>query len=189
MTGAADPAEHRPTPDVIRSPEPVASTDLFDRPVELVVLDFDGVLTDNGVWVDQNGVELVRCDRSDSLGLAMLQEAGVPLLVLSTETNPAVSARCAKLRLPVEQGVADKGARLKVLLAERGIDLAHVVYVGNDVNDADCLRLVGAAVVVKDAHRDVLELADYVLTRPGGHGAVRELCDLLLAARTRRTAM
>jgi len=159
---------------------PASETSTFGLPVDLLVLDFDGVLTDNAVWVDQHGVELVRCDRSDSLGLAMLRDAGVSILVMSTETNPVVSARCAKLKIAAEQGVADKGPRLKALLAERGIDHANVMYVGNDVNDADCLRLVGKAVVVNDAHPDVLPLADHVLSRPGGHGAVRELCDLLL---------
>jgi len=147
---------------------------------ELVVLDFDGVLTDNGVWVNEDGTESVRCDRSDGLGLAMLREAGVDVLVLSTEQNSVVAARCKKLELAVEYGIRDKGSRLSVILRERGTDPSEVIYVGNDVNDIGCLQLVGTAVVVADAHPKVTTLADVVLSRAGGHGAVRDLCDRLL---------
>jgi YrbI family 3-deoxy-D-manno-octulosonate 8-phosphate phosphatase len=150
--------------------------------ISLIVFDFDGVMTDNGVWLDQNGMEFVRCDRSDGLGIAQLHELGVSMLVLSTEVNPVVGARCAKLKLSVEQGISDKGARLREILRERSIDARDVAYIGNDVNDSDCLRIVGTAVVVRDAHPDVVSLADHVLERPGGHGAVREFCDLLVAS-------
>jgi YrbI family 3-deoxy-D-manno-octulosonate 8-phosphate phosphatase len=148
--------------------------------VELVVFDFDGVFTDNAVWVREDGVELVRCDRSDGLGIARLHEAGVPVLVLSTERNPVVAARCAKLHIPVHHGVADKGAWLRQHLSDSAIDPGKVVYVGNDINDADCLRLAGVPVVVADAHPSVKSLARFVLTHTGGHGAVRELCDALV---------
>jgi YrbI family 3-deoxy-D-manno-octulosonate 8-phosphate phosphatase len=147
---------------------------------KLVVLDFDGVLTDNGVWVNEDGTESVRCDRSDGLGLAMLREAGVAVLVLSTEQNRVVAARCKKLQLAVEYGVRNKGARLSEILRERGTDPSQVIYLGNDVNDIGCMQLVGTAVVVADAHPQVAGLADVVLSRTGGHGAVRELCDDLL---------
>jgi len=145
----------------------------------LVVFDFDGVMTDNRVWVGEHGHEQVACNRSDGLGLAMLRGLGLDLFVLSTETNPVVGARCRKLALPYEQGVADKPARLRHLLLERGIPLADVIYVGNDINDLDCMRLVGCGVAVADAHPDVRRAADLVLTCAGGNGAVRELCDRL----------
>ncbi|MGH7489906.1 MAG: KdsC family phosphatase [bacterium] len=151
--------------------------------IELVVLDFDGVLTDNGVWVSQDGTESVRCDRSDGLGIAALGHAGIPVIVLSTETNPVVAARCQKLGIPCMQGASDKGSTLRDLLAERGLDAEHVAYIGNDVNDLGCLELVGLPVAVADAYPEVLKVATLVLSRPGGHGAVREFCDLLLAAR------
>ena len=146
------------------------------------MLDFDGVLTDNAVWVSDDGAELVRCDRSDSLGLAMLARAGIAAMVLSTETHPVVAARCRKLNVPCVQGVSDKGTTLASVLAERGVDPARVAYVGNDVNDLDCLALVGVPVAVADAHPRVLDAASIVLSRPGGHGAVRELCELVLDA-------
>src|SRR5262249_26256119 len=101
---------------------------LPDAP-RLVVFDFDGVLTDNRVWVSEQGQELVACNRADGLGLAMLRTLGFDLLVLSTETNPVVGARCRKLALPFEQGVADKAERLRNLLGERGITPADVIYV------------------------------------------------------------
>jgi N-acylneuraminate cytidylyltransferase len=156
----------------------------FKNAIDFVVFDFDGVFTDNTVWVTQDtGIELVQCSRADGLGIALMHQAGVPMYVLSTEVNPVVEARCQKLGLEVEHGIADKGTRLKELLNERGIDPSRVAYVGNDVNDAGCLELVGTAVVVADAHPDVIGLADHVLSRSGGSGAVREFCDALLAQR------
>src|SRR5262249_41667149 len=106
---------------------------------------------------------------------------GLDLFVLSTEANPVVGARCRKLGLAYEQGVADKPARLCNLLRERGIAPSNVIYVGNDINDLDCMRLSGCGVAVADAHPDVLREADLRLTCAGGHGAVRELCDRLAA--------
>lgn len=154
---------------------------IFPSEISLLVFDFDGVMTDNAVLVRDDGTELVRCDRSDGWGLARLRETGLPMLVLSTESNPVVEARCKKIGLPVHQGVGDKAARLREVLEDRSIDPQRVVYVGNDVNDLGCLELVGTAVAVADAHPSTLLLADLVLGRPGGHGAVRELCDLILA--------
>jgi N-acylneuraminate cytidylyltransferase len=151
----------------------------FPEAPRLVVFDFDGVMTDNRVWVGEEGGELVACNRSDGLGLAMLRQLGVDLLVLSTETNPVVRARCVKLALPFEQGVRDKAGRLRDLLRERGLAPSDVIYLGNDVNDLDCMRLVGYGVAVADAYPDVRRAADLTLTSAGGHGAVRELCDRL----------
>ena len=147
--------------------------------VDLVVFDFDGVMTDNRVWVDESGREMIAAYRSDSIGVKNLRAAGVDAMVLSTEPNPVVSARCRKMNIPVLQGQADKAAALLRILAERGIDPAHVVYLGNDTNDLPCFPLVGCAVVVADAQPEAARQADLVLRRPGGHGAVRELCDLI----------
>ena len=148
--------------------------------VSLVVLDFDGVMTDNRVWVDQDGHEFVAASRGDGYGLGLLRRAGIEAVVLSTETNPVVAARCDKLKLPYVQGLADKTGVLKSLLEERRVDPSEVVYLGNDVNDTPCFPLVGWAVVVADAHPAAARQADKILSHPGGHGAVRELCDLLI---------
>ncbi len=149
--------------------------------VELIVFDFDGVFTDNRVWVDENGRESVAAYRSDSLILGRLREAGVAMQVISTEVNPVVSARCKKMKLDVIQGVQDKASVLREMLKQRKINPANAIYLGNDINDVPCFPLVGCAVVVSDALPEALRQADLVLSRPGGHGAVRELCDLILA--------
>ena len=155
--------------------------------VHLIVFDFDGVMTDNRVWVDQDGHEMVAANRSDSLGLEVLRaETPIELFVLSKETNPVVSARCRKLKIPVLQAVDDKPAALSKLISERGLDPAVVIYMGNDINDLPCFPLVGCAVVPVDARPQVTAQADVILSERAGHGAVRELCDLLLARYNRR---
>jgi N-acylneuraminate cytidylyltransferase len=150
--------------------------------VELLVMDFDGVLTDNRVWVDQEGREMVAANRSDSLWINLLREKGVQIFVLSKETNPVVAARCRKMNVPYIQGEDDKETALKKLLAECAIEPAHSVYCGNDINDLPCFPLVGWAVAVADSVPEVARQANFVLSRPGGHGAVRELCEIILAS-------
>jgi YrbI family 3-deoxy-D-manno-octulosonate 8-phosphate phosphatase len=148
--------------------------------IELVVLDFDGVMTDNRVWVDADGRELVAAHRGDGWGIARLKELGIEIVVLSRETDPVVAARCKKLGLPFVQGLTNKVETLKQMMTERGIDPANTLYLGNDVNDIPCFPHVGFAVAVADAHPEVILRADLVLDRAGGHGAVRQLCDLLI---------
>jgi len=158
----------------------------FPDDLRLVVFDFDGVITDNRVWIAEDGAEWVACSRSDGVGLDCLRRMGIELFVLSAEGNPVVGHRCHKLRLPYEQGVSDKGTRLRRLLDERGIDASQIIYVGNDVNDRDCVQLAGCGVAVADAHPDLLAVADVVLRHAGGRGAVRELCDRIAAQRRSR---
>jgi len=149
------------------------------NPIEALVLDFDGVFTDNKVHVRQDRMEMVVCHRGDGWGLSELKERGLPIWVLSTEKNPVVQARCDKLDLPCMHGAEDKKALLTHWLADRDIDPEHVVFLGNDVNDQECLRLVGCGAVVADAHPDVKPSANLVLSTDGGEGAVRELTDLI----------
>ncbi len=151
--------------------------------LRLVVFDFDGVMTDNRVLVMQDGTEGVLCNRSDGLGIGMLRDAGLALLILSKEENPVVSARARKLKIEYMQGIDDKLAALKALLSQRGIDAGDVAYVGNDLNDLECMGHVGLPIAVSDAYPQVLRVARLVTTRPGGHGAVREVCDWILVAR------
>lgn len=145
----------------------------------LLVLDFDGVVTDDRVLTLSDGTEGVLAHRGDGRGLAALRDA-VPVLVLSAEVDGVVAARCRKLGLETVQGVQDKRSELVRILTERGLDATDVAYVGNDVNDLGCMELVGLPVAVADAHPDVLGAAGVVLTRPGGRGAVRELADRML---------
>lgn len=145
-----------------------------------VVFDFDGVMTDNRVFLLEDGREAVACNRGDGMGIAALRRAGVPMLVLSKERNPVVTARCEKLQVPCLQGVDEKPAALREWLGTRRIPLADTVYVGNDINDLECLRIVGCGVIVGDAHPGVHSVAQIRLDASGGHGAVRELTDLII---------
>jgi YrbI family 3-deoxy-D-manno-octulosonate 8-phosphate phosphatase len=151
--------------------------------VHMLALDFDGVMTDNRVLVDQNGVESVYCSRSDGWGITRLKEAGIEVVVISTEVNPVVTARCRKLDVRSLQGCADKLTPLRLLADELHLGPQQVAYMGNDVNDLECLRWVGYPIAVADAAPQVLEIAGVVTTHAGGQGAVREVCDLILPPR------
>ena len=109
--------------------------------VELIVFDFDGVMTDNRVFVNQDGVESVAANRGDGMGISLLSKAGIKALVLSKEVNPVVQARCNKLKLPLIQGIDDKPIALKNYLEDKEINPAHVIFVGNDVNDVPCFPI------------------------------------------------
>jgi YrbI family 3-deoxy-D-manno-octulosonate 8-phosphate phosphatase len=146
--------------------------------IRLVAFDFDGVFTDNMVYVLQDGTEAVRCYRSDGLGLQKLEQLGIETVIISTEANPVVSARARKLKIRCIQDCRDKRAALESIAEESGISLAEVAFVGNDINDLPCLRCVALPIVVHDAHPDVVAHALYQTKRPGGYGAVREVCDL-----------
>ncbi|MFE9392173.1 cytidylyltransferase domain-containing protein [Streptomyces sp. NPDC006784] len=150
--------------------------------VDAVVLDFDGTQTDDRVWIDAEGRETVAVHRGDGLGIAALRRAGLEVLILSTETNPVVAARAAKLRLPVLHGIDRKDLALKQWCEERGIAPERVLYAGNDANDLPCFALAGWPVAVADAHDVVRAAARAVTTRGGGAGAVREIAGWLVGA-------
>ncbi|GJQ28813.1 MAG: hypothetical protein HBSAPP03_06970 [Phycisphaerae bacterium] len=155
------------------------------RRVKLLVFDFDGVMTDNRVLTLEDGTEGVLCNRSDGLGVGLAREAGLAMLVLSKEQNAVVAARCRKLKLECLHGIDDKAGALTAILRARGVKAAETAYVGNDVNDVACLRMVGMPIVVADAWPAARAAAKFVTTRAGGHGAVREVCDWFVAARGR----
>jgi YrbI family 3-deoxy-D-manno-octulosonate 8-phosphate phosphatase len=156
--------------------------------VDAVITDFDGVHTDDRAYVGEDGREMVAVNRSDGMGVSLLRRSGVKIMIMSTEQNPVVSARARKLGVPVLQGLTDKRTVLRDWLAIEGLDPARVAYVGNDVNDLGPMSDVGWPVTVPDAHPKVRAAARIVLTRPGGAGAVRELCDRVLAARPENAA-
>lgn len=160
----------------------------FDRGVAAggirgLVMDFDGVHTDDLVHVDQDGRETVTVSRSDGMGIGLLRAARLPMLILSKERNPVVAARGAKLGVEVRQGIDDKLSVLQDWCSANGLDAATVAYVGNDINDEACLRAVGWPVVVPEAHSSVVGLARIVLKNQGGRGAIRELAEMILAGR------
>jgi YrbI family 3-deoxy-D-manno-octulosonate 8-phosphate phosphatase len=156
--------------------------------VDALVTDFDGVHTDDTVQVDSDGRELVTVSRSDGAGIAALARAGVPVAILSSETNPVVAARGRKLGIEVLHGIDDKAAALRGWAGHAGIGLDRVAFLGNDVNDLPAMELVAWPVAVADAHPRVLAAARLVLGRRGGAGAVRELADLILCSKTGDTS-
>jgi 3-deoxy-D-manno-octulosonate 8-phosphate phosphatase (KDO 8-P phosphatase) len=151
--------------------------------VKLIAFDFDGVFTDNTVYVDQNGLESVRCWRSDGLGLARLGSLGVKAFVISTEANPVVSARAQKLKLPCKQGVEDKAAAILSVCNELEIDPKDSIFVGNDINDIPAFQSVGIPIGVADSYPEIYPYILYRTLKPGGFGAVREVCDLVFNAK------
>jgi YrbI family 3-deoxy-D-manno-octulosonate 8-phosphate phosphatase len=175
-----DPKDFAVAEVLLRRREERERRSLLPSPVAAVVFDFDGVFTDDRVLVDERGREAVTCSRSDGHGLGALAKMGVPMLVISKEANPVVGTRCAKLAIECVQACSDKLPVMNQWLKQRGIKAANTVYVGNDVNDLECLAAVGCGVVVADAHAEARAAARMVLSRPGGGGAVRELCDLIL---------
>ena len=151
--------------------------------VRFAVFDFDGVFSDNRVWTNDRGEESVACFRGDTMGLRRLDDVGVEYLILTSETNDAVAARARKMRADIIKGVEDKLPVLHAEVERRGVSLAETSYVGNDVNDAECLAVVGLPVVPADAWDEVVPLARLVLSRDGGHGCVREFCDAVWRAK------
>jgi len=148
------------------------------RRIRLIAFDFDGVFTDNLVFVSEDGTEAVRCYRSDGIGLQKLKKLGIETVIISTESNPVVSARARKLKIRCVQDCQNKRAALEDIAHEKRIALSEVAFVGNDINDLSCLKCVALPIVVQDAYQDVVPTALYQTKRPGGHGAVREICDL-----------
>ena len=148
--------------------------------IDLLVYDFDGVMTDNLVLVFQDGAEAVFVNRADGWGVAQLRKAGFRQIIMSTETNPVVSARAKKLRIEVVQGSSEKAQDLLAFCQNNRIELKKVLYVGNDVNDLDAMNLVGFPVAPADAHPEVLKIAKLVTHASGGEGVIKELSEWLL---------
>ena len=150
--------------------------------IQFVVFDFDGVFTDNRVIVDQNGVESVMCSRADGIGLSRIRKLGMDMMILSTETNNVVQKRAKKLGICCINGSSDKLHQLKIEAKQRNLEMNQIAFVGNDINDMECLKSVGFPIVVADAEEEVVPFARYVTKRKGGKGAVREVCDLIYDA-------
>lgn len=165
---------------VLDTPGAIDATSPLD--VDAVITDFDGVHTADTAYIDQDGHEMVRVSRSDGMGVSILRRAGIPFLICSRETNPVVTARAEKLGVDALQAVNDKRTAILEWLEKTGIDPARTAYVGNDVNDLGPMGAVGWPIAVADAHPQVRQVARVVLSRAGGKGAVREVCDRVAAA-------
>ncbi|MEP2372530.1 MAG: HAD hydrolase family protein [Ilumatobacter sp.] len=143
-------------------------------------MDFDGVHTDNTAIVTQDGDEAARVNRSDGMGVSIARRAGLPMLILSTEVNPIVRHRAAKLGVECIAGCDDKLPALKEWAERNGLGADRIAFVGNDVNDRECLEWVGVPIIVSDAHESLLDTGAIVTSARGGSGAVREIIDMLM---------
>lgn len=151
------------------------------KKIKLLALDFDGVMTDNKLIVDENGKESVICNRADGLGIEMLKKnTNIDVIVISKEKNKVVASRCKKLKIRCIHGLDDKITKLKAEVADRNLSLDQVCYVGNDINDIECLQQAGVSIAIADSYPEVLKTADLVTTKKGGDGAVRQICDWIL---------
>ena len=149
------------------------------KKIKLIVYDFDGVMTDNKVYIDQNGNEMVQVNRADGLGVAEIKKMEIEQIIMSTETNPVVSARAIKLDIPCLQGLDNKKDALLDYTKKNDIDLKNIAYVGNDINDKDAMAIAGFSFCPADAHETIKEISDHVFKRNGGDGVIRELLDLI----------
>jgi 3-deoxy-D-manno-octulosonate 8-phosphate phosphatase (KDO 8-P phosphatase) len=166
-------------------PLPSRLTSRLARRLELLVLDVDGVLTDGGLWFGAKGEQLKRFHVRDGHGIKLLQTAGVGIAVISGRRSAAVSTRCRELGIRhVRQGVADKSRALDLLLRRLALHESQVACIGDDTPDIPLFARVALAVAVSDAHPLARRAAHCCTRLPGGHGAVREVCDWLLAARS-----
>jgi len=149
------------------------------KPIKLLVYDFDGVMTDNKVYLDQYGNEMVQVSRADGLGVSEIRKLGIQQIILSTEINPVVAARAKKLDLFCLQGVDNKAQALVDYCENHQIELSEVAYVGNDINDFEAMKLVGITLCPADAHVSIKEISQYILDSKGGEGVSREIFGLL----------
>jgi YrbI family 3-deoxy-D-manno-octulosonate 8-phosphate phosphatase len=154
------------------------------RKVRLLCVDVDGVLTDAGMYYGPDGEVLKKFNTRDGMGLARLREAGVAVAIISSEDSAIVHARAAKLKIDdVFCGASNKRIAIDELCSRHGLGVDEVAFIGDDLNDLPALECVGLACAVADAAEPVQAIAHYVTQRRGGDGAVRELCEFLIAAR------
>ena len=153
------------------------------KPLRLVAFDVDGVLTDGGLYLADSGEEFKRFNTLDGHGLKMLKASGVELAIITGRTSNCVALRAKNLGISrLYQGVEDKLATMKSLLAELNLSPETAAYMGDDVVDLPVMRFVGLALSVPSAPQVVRDRAHYVSQREAGHGAVREVCELILGA-------
>ena len=147
--------------------------------IKVIAYDFDGVMTDNKVYVDQNGIETVQVNRGDGLGVSELKKLGYNQIIISTEENPVVTQRAKKLGVECFHGVVNKLKCLREFADSNGIKMDQVCFVGNDINDLEVMSAVGIKVCPKDAVEEILEIADIIVSKNGGDGVIRELYNII----------
>lgn len=147
---------------------------------DLIVLDFDGVLTNNKVYISESGDETVRCDRSDGQAINAFKKLGIQPIILTTEQNPVVEHRASKLGIPLIRGSSCKEIDLQQFLDINKTQASRIIYVGNDVNDLGAMRLASVSFCPHDSHQSILSEATHVLITIGGSGVLREIVEQYL---------
>jgi 3-deoxy-D-manno-octulosonate 8-phosphate phosphatase (KDO 8-P phosphatase) len=147
--------------------------------IELIVYDFDGVMTNNTFMLREDGMESVIVNRSDGLAVEILKSKGIPQLILSKEHNKIVRTRAAKLGIPVLQGIDDKKTVLLEYCKRNAVDLKNIVYIGNDLNDAPVMNVVGFPIAPQDAYPEAKKAAKFIIATHGGGGVIRELLNII----------
>jgi len=147
--------------------------------IKLIVYDFDGVMTDNKAYIDQDGNEMVQVNRADGLGVAEIKKLGIDQIIISTEKNPVVTARAKKLNIKCLQCIENKKEALQKYCSENNYDLQNVAFVGNDINDKEAMEISGFAFCPGDAHESIKTISDFTLKATGGNGVIREFLDFI----------
>ena len=155
--------------------------------LQAIIMDFDGVLTDNHVYVSEDGKESVRCNRSDGMAIEVLHALNIKTFILSTENNSVVNVRASKLKTKAITGVNDKSLILKELSHKEGFDLSNTIYIGNDVNDHKAMKLCGFSACPADSHLLIKDIVTYNLSSNGGEGVIRELVEEVLGINILKT--
>jgi len=150
------------------------------KDIEVFIFDFDGVLTNNLVHLNQEGEEFVSCNRSDGLAFDVIRKLNMPAYIISTEKNLVVTARAKKLNIPLLQGVKKKDDCIIDLSKKQSFNLEKILYVGNDLNDYHAMQLCGYSACPNDSHKRIKSLANVILNTKGGCGVVRELLEEVL---------
>lgn len=153
---------------------------LLCNSIQLLVFDFDGVMTDNSVYLNEQGMEFVKCNRSDGLAINALKKSNIRMIILSTEVNNVVKARARKLGLRSITGIKDKKSAIKKYSQKNNIKLKNILYVGNDLNDYHSMKLVGMSACPADSHEEIKKISKYVLKTKGGEGVISELTEKIL---------
>tara|TARA_B100000242_G_C42949186_1_gene440146 strand:- start:341 stop:802 length:462 start_codon:yes stop_codon:yes gene_type:complete len=148
--------------------------------INLLISDFDGVFTDNAVYINENGLESVKCCRADGIGIAKLLNFGIDFIVCSSEKVDCVTHRAKKIGFKAYLGIDDKGRFISKYIEENNLNPANVAYLGNDINDLSAFEVVGYRIAVSDSYPEIIKMADKVLQKKGGYGVVREACEHLI---------
>ena len=160
---------------------------LNHRKIKLIAYDFDGVMTDNTAFIFQDGKEAVKINRSDGLAISFIKKAGIGQIIISTETNPVVTARADKLKIKAIQSCSDKKEAIVLYCRDNNIDLRDVIYVGNDINDLEVMKIVGYPVCPSDAYKEIVDVSTFITNSKGGEGVIRDLIDYLFDENNKKT--